>query len=211
MDLSALLYQKIPNVINCKFSSVVNHLCPFQIPLTILLYFTLARRSHIKIFLRKEGLEWVGLGNFFSFCTKHNLDLWNMHLTCGQKYKNWLLYIMSFVSLLSPIMWIFRPCKLLRPSMHRNRLTTTWNYVGTTGSVWLAGTSRLKQWATPTFVYILHIVIGQTCALSCSVSKRCVPEFVRALFRSKPRTCDEVPNLLWEISVPWHKNITAYH
>jgi len=51
----------------------------------------------------------------------------------------------------------------------------------------------------PTFVYILHIVIGQTSALSCSMSKRCVPECVQALFRFKPRTCDEVLNLLWEI------------
>jgi hypothetical protein len=115
--------KRSPIVINRTVSLVISHLCPFQIPLTSLLYFTPARWSHIKIFLRNEGLEWVGLGNFFSFCTKHNLDLCNMLLICGQKYKNWLLYIMAFVSLFSLIIWIFRPCKLLRPSMHRHRLS----------------------------------------------------------------------------------------
>ena len=80
---AAYFYSSIkmsPVVINRTISSVISHLCPFHIPLTSLLYFTSARWSHITIFLRSEG---VGLGNFFPFCTIHNLDLWKSHLTCG--------------------------------------------------------------------------------------------------------------------------------
>jgi hypothetical protein len=123
---------------------------------------------------------------------------------------------MAFVSLLSLIIWIFRPCKLLRPSMHRHRLSQTWNYVGTTGGVELAVTSRLQWWATPTFVYILHFVIGHTSALSCSVSKRCVPECVSVLvcvsrFVSNPELAMKSPTFCEKFIVPWHKNRTAYH
>jgi len=46
-------------VINGTVPSVISHLCPFQISLTSLLHFTAARWSHIKIFSRNEGLEWV--------------------------------------------------------------------------------------------------------------------------------------------------------
>lgn len=109
--------------------------------------------------------------------------------------NNCSLYFMAFVSLLSLIIWIFRPCKLLWLSMHMHRLSMTYNYVGTTCNVGLAVTSRLKWWATPTSVYILHIANGQSSTLFCSVSKRCVPESVRVCaFVSNPEVA-----MKWEI------------